>query len=252
MDAYNTTSRRSQFTLRTLLAFVALCAVLMGVIKTIGIDIALGFCGFVFSGALVVVLLLVTHPLDRVLSRHKYSTVPVSIPIVYAALGFIFYVFGGVIDQPHPTYAQGTWLTYRIEEAEQVAPLSAVVALVFVLVDRMIQPTRPRDGAYYPRLGHLWRGLSSVETRLMLIVGISLVAAYYTLTVIEVWSSQQTRCGLIWPPERVFVSCHLLWGVLWITDCTNRPRGGTMVAASLFIVFALVLCLLMGFGVVRE
>jgi hypothetical protein len=229
---------------------VTLCALAMSVVKTLGLDVVVGFSGLAWSCALVLVLALALSPLDRAIARLPYWTSFAFTPLLYCGLAFGFYVFGEAIDMPHPDYAEGTWLTRGVAEGVVMLPPVGVGMLILVAIDGAIQRGRPRDSGYYPRLANVWRGLRLPRVRLILIIGGALVVGYYASTVIEVWSAGQRPCGWIWPPKRVFVACQFLWGLLWLADCASRPRGGTM-AAAIGYLFTALLMMPEG-GVLRE
>jgi hypothetical protein len=241
---------RFQFSLRSLLAVVTLCAVALAATKTLGLEIILGFSGLGLSWVFVLLLALALIPLDHAMSRLPFWASVISTPILYGCLAFAFYLFGEAIDQPHPVYAEGNWLTRGAAQGIAFFPFAAVGMLILVAIDSAVQRSHPRDSAYYPRLINLWRG--SLHVRLFLIVGGALILGYYAMTVVEVWSSAQHPSGWQWPPERVFVVCNLLWGLLWLADCASRPRCGTITAAIGYVCLALLILLPLGFGVLRE
>jgi len=244
---------RFQFSLRTLLAVVTLCALGLALVTTLGLDLVLGFSGLIFSCGLVLLLAFALVPLDRVLSRVPYFVSFILTPVLYCALAFAFFLFGEAIDQPHPEYAEGDWLTRGLAHSLQIAPLIAAAMLLLIALDAAAQIGRPKDPAYYPRLASFWHSLHSLGPRLLLIIGASLVVGYYADSVISVWSANQLAGGWVWPPKRVFVTCHLLWGLFWLVDCASRPGGGTIGVAIGFLCMVLFLLMpLLGFEVVRE
>ncbi|MGO9113588.1 MAG: hypothetical protein ACLP9L_30520 [Thermoguttaceae bacterium] len=103
---------------------------------------------------------------------------------------------------------------------------------------------RLRGHAYYPQLANVWRGLRLIHVRLILMIGGLLVVGYYAATVIEVSS---IRCGTVFPPERVWISCHLLWGVVWLADCASRPNRDMVKVAIGYLCIAALFLLLGGF-----
>jgi hypothetical protein len=242
---------RFQFSLRTVLAVVTLCAVVLAAVKTLGMKLVLGFSGLGLSCGFVLLLALALIPLDRAMSRLSYLASAIFTPFLYGALGFAFFIFGEAIDQPHPDYAEGNWLTRGAVGGISFMFLAAMGMLILVTIDAAVQGSRTADGAYYPRLANLWRGLNLLHVRLILIIGGTLIVGYYAMTVVEVWSSAQRPSGWQWPPKRVFLACHFLWGLLWLADCASRPRLGTMTAAIGYLLLSL-LMLPMGFGVLRE
>ncbi len=241
---------RFQFSLRSLLMVVTLCAVVSAAAKTLGLELVLGFSGLGLSCGFVLLLALALIPLDSALSRMPYLASVIFMPILYGGLTFIFFIFGEAIDQPHPDYAEGNWLTHGVAEGIPLVVLAAIAMLILVGIDALIQRSRPRDAAYYPQLSNLWHG--PLYVRLILIIGGALILGYYGMTVVEVWSSCQRPCGCVWPAKRVFVVCNLLWGLLWLADCASRPRCGTIMAAVGYVCLATLILLPLGFGVLRE
>ena len=239
---------RFQFSLRSLLMVVTLCAVALSAVKTLGLEIALGFSGL---GLSCVFVLLLAFLVNSAVSHLPHLASFIFTPILYGGLAFAFFVFGETIDQPHPDYAEGNWLTRGATSGIAFFLFAAVAMLIVVAIDAAVQRGRPRDCAYYPRLSQLSRGLDCLHVRLILIIGGTLIVGYYAMTVVEVWSSAQRPSGWQWPPKRVFLACHFLWGLLWLADCASRPRRGTMVAAIGYLLLSL-LMLPMGFGVLRE
>jgi hypothetical protein len=61
--------------------------------------------------------------------------------------------------------------------------------------------------------------------------GFLLLAVYYARTIIDVWDAERVA-GLVWPPERVWFTCQMTWGLLWVADCFTRKNYGTLVAAG--------------------
>ena len=239
---------RFQFSLRTLLAVVTLCTVALSFITTLGRELVLGFSGLALSCVFVLLLALALIPFDGLVSRLPYWTAFIFTPILYGGLTFAFFLFGEAIDQPHPEYLDGNWLTHGAAEGSQFAPIIAIGVLIMIAIDAAVQGSGPRDRAYYPRLGSICLGL--LHVRLILIIGGLLIVGYYATTVIEVWSANQLPGGWVWPPKRVFEACQFLWGLLWLADCASRPKRGTMAAAIGYLFVMLLLPT--GGGVLRE
>jgi hypothetical protein len=221
-----------QYSLWALLAAVTIIAVILSIITSFGLDLVAGFSGLAISCVFVLLLALALVPLDWMVSRLPYWTSLILAPILYGVFAVVFSIFGEAIDQPHPIFANGSdWLTRGAVYGGQFFPFVVIAIAILVAVDGAVQGSRPRDGAYYPRLGNVGRGLGLLHVRLILIIGGLFIVGYYAPTVIEVYSAHQGSMGLVWPPKRVFAVCQLLWGLLWLADSEMRPKYGTMTAA---------------------
>jgi hypothetical protein len=222
-----------QYSLRSLFVLTTLVAIGMSLIATLGLELVIGFSGLVLSCGFVLLLAAALIPFAGVVSRLPYWTSLVLTPILYGVLAFAFFLFGEAIDQPHPAYLSGNWLTHGVAQFFQVEKLTTIMAgmLIVVAIDAAVQRSRPRDRSYCPRLPSLWRGLSSLPVRLILVIGTLLVVGWYADSVIAVWSARQSPGGWVWPPKRVFAACQILWGLLWLADCASRPNRGTIAAA---------------------
>jgi hypothetical protein len=242
---------RFQFGLGAVMIGVTLFAVILSAAKTLGWNFLPGFSGLAWSIAFTLLLAWVLMPLDQFLSRLPYWTSFIVAPILYAILNFVFFLFGEAIDQPHPAYLDGsTWLDHAVANGLQFTPYVVIATFIIMAIDCAVQRSRPRNGAYYPRLSSVWLGLGSVRVRLVLTIGLLLVIGYYSPSVIEVWRAHQSPGGWVWPPKRVYAACHFLWSLLWIADCQSRPNRGTMAAAIGCLVMTYLL--LPNGGVVRE
>ena len=107
---------RFQFSLRSLLMVVTLCAVVSAAAKTLGLELVLGFSGL---GAFLRVRPSAGLGPDSARLRtisHAVLASVIFMPILYGGLTFIFFIFGEAIDQPHPDYAEGNWLTHGVAE----------------------------------------------------------------------------------------------------------------------------------------
>jgi hypothetical protein len=164
-------------------------------------------------------------------------------PLLYFALGFGLAVLGGAIDQPHPLYVQGNWFTHRIGRSVEGGAWLAVVMAVLVGLDLIAQRARGvarEDVAYYPRLGGLRRCLSAMPARIVLVAGLLALAGWFVHTELELRVVEMFAGGMVWPPERVVAAGLVVWGLLWLADCLARPDGGTIVAATGFLLLALI------------
>ncbi|HEV3005447.1 MAG TPA: hypothetical protein VGX78_13360 [Pirellulales bacterium] len=110
----------------------------------------------------------------------------------------------------------------------------------------------PKGTAYFPRIKNARAWLLSPKARMMIVIGLLCLAAYYASAVIEVFRVRQFAGGSVWPPERLFVVFMLAWGLLWIADCLVRPKHETTIAAILFMAFLLSFVLPLGSGMLRE
>lgn len=239
------------FTRRSLLELTGFVAIILVTAFALGHELVLELSGFFLSCGFVVLIAFALIPVDRVNSKFPSSAILIFTPILYSILILAFFLFGEVIDQPHPIYLQGNWITVALSNFLPVLPLMFIAILILVALDAVLQQSHPRDVAYYPRMSQLRGVVSRTECRLTLAIGVLLVLGYYTLTSIDVWEARQ-RPATIWPPKRVFVACNFLWGFLWLADCLARPKKGTIAAAIGFLVLVFVFLSPMGFGVLRE
>jgi hypothetical protein len=228
-----------QYRLRSLVVLMFLVAVVMAVITTLGLGLLVGFTGLVLSVGYVLLLALALTPIDRALSRFPYRTSLALTPILYVGLAFAFFIFGEAIDQPHPACVSGNWLTHGVADFVGFGVLTTAGMLIVVALDAAVQTCRPRDRSYYPRLQNIWRGRRALPVRLIFIIGGLLIVGYYADSVVAVWRESQDAGGWVWPPKRVFVVCQIMWGLLWLADCTLRPNRGTIAAAVGYLCMAL-------------
>lgn len=246
-----TNPTRFQFGLRTLFGIVTLCAVVLGVGKALGLEVVLGLSGLAWSCGFVLLLALALVPLDRAVSRLGNWASFVFASLLFCGIAFAFLLLDAAVNQPHLFYLNDRqvryeWLARALVSAATALPLTAVVTLLPVVIHMESRTSHPRDRAYYPRLANVWRGLGLLRVRLILIVGSVLVLGYYAGTIMEVQSAQRV-CGIVWPPPRVWISCHLLWGLLWLADCTSRPNRGMVKVAVGYLCIAVLFLLLFGF-----
>jgi hypothetical protein len=244
-------TRRLQFRLRTLLALVSLCAIIFALAKAFGLELLLGFSGFFLSCGFVVLAAYAMTAFDRVVADSLFSSALIFVPALYCILATSFFLFGEAIDQPHPAYVNGNWITVALANFLPGLPFVGIATAALVALDGSVQQSRPRDVAYYPRFWNLRIALSRFEIRLSLLVGVMLVFGYYAATVVDVWHNEQLP-ATVWPPKRVFVTCFFLWELLWLADCLSRPKHGTIAAAIGFLCLTFFFLLPLGFGVLRE
>jgi len=239
---------RFQFSLRTLLTVVTLCAVALGAVKAIGPGLALEFSGLAWSFIFVLLLALTIVPFDRAISRLDGWKLFFVTGILFCCLNSVFFLFDAVINQPHYVVVWGhekdiEWLTRAVVGSTVTTALTAILLLPPVAFNFESPKARLRGHAYYPQLGNIRRGLRLLHVRLILMIGGLLVVGYYTVTVIQVSWPQQSGYMLCLPP-RVWISCHLLWGLLWLADCASRPNRdmvkvaiGYLCIVALFLLF---------------
>src|SRR4051812_3180688 len=84
--------------------------------------------------------------------------------LLHFALGFGLVMLEGLVDQPHPLYADGgTWLAPCVFVAVAGGATAAVGVAALIVLDQAVRPTRhagPDELAYYPRPAGLRRCLS--------------------------------------------------------------------------------------------
>jgi hypothetical protein len=250
-----TVPTRFQFSLRTLVEAVMMCAIVLATVSTFGLEVVFGCTGLALACGFVVLLAVALIPLDSTVSHLHNWTLFIFTILLFGALAFGFRLFDSAINQPHPDYLSSgsqvtnAWLSRAMTGAAAAAPLTAIVMLIPIVIHWESRTSHPRDRAYYPQLANVWRGLGLFRVRLVLIVGGLLVLLYYAHTVIEVRSAQQ-HCGLVWPPPRVWISCHLLWGLLWLADSASRPNRGMAKVAVGYLGITFLFLLLFGFGTI--
>jgi hypothetical protein len=169
--------------------------------------------------------------------------------VLFCFLGFVFPLLDAAINQPHPSYIDGptltnAWLGRAMAGAAIIAPITAMVLLLPVAAHLESRSGGSTDRAYYPQLANIWRKLGLVRVRVILLIGGLLVFAYYAATTIHVQAAQKV-CGMVFPESRVWLSCQVLWGVLWLADCASRPNRGMLKVAIAYLCIAVVLVALM-------
>ena len=200
----------------------------------------------------VFLLILCLTPLATLISRSKPALGYCLTPLIVGASTVLFYMFGEFIDQPHPAYEQGNWLTHAIDQSIDYIPMSVVIIAILLGIEVVVQYGRNRDPLFFANGIRFVRALaSSRHARLLFIVGSVPIVLYFLLTVVEVMSQEERRAGLMWPPKRVFITCLYVWGLYWFIDCWQRPKKGTIAAATGLLLLVCIL-LPMSFGVLRE
>jgi hypothetical protein len=206
----------------------------------------IGTLGFLFSWSFVLIILLGVPVLSQVIIKLPTQIAAfLVLPIIYFLLVSTFSLFGALIDQPHPTYIVGNWLSGELCNCIFRGIVFSVLMLILIATDLAVQHfiyhKSKCDIMFYPQPVNLWNNVSLPRLRLVLIVGGLLLLGYYAHTVIYLWKFQESPGGLIWPSERVFFTCMVGWGILWIADCLARPRFGTGLAAIGFLLGSLLL-----------
>ena len=240
-----------QASLGTLLAVAIVCAVAFAIVRSLGLEVVLGCSGLAFSSGFVLLLALLLIPFDSVVSRLRYFTLFAVTAILFYGLTFAFCLLDAAVNQPYPDIISSqeitnAWLARAVAGAALGALLPVSMLLLPVALHLEWRTIRPQDHGYYPRIVNVWRGLGLLRVRLILIVGGVLVFGYYAKTAIEVQSLQGV-CGIVWPGPRVWISCQLLWGLLWLADSTSRPDRGMVMVAIGYLCITILFLLLVGF-----
>ncbi len=209
------------------------------------------FAGFLFACLAVAVGVWAISPLKALLLRLTPWKACVLAPFVLGTACMLFSVFGELADQPYLRHLESYRLRHAADEALRSGCLLGVTSVFFVLLDFMRQPSVRRDVIYFPTYRSVMTSLRTPAGRLLLVLGVSIVCVYYGLTVAR-QAHDEHFGGFAWPPKRVFLSCMLLWGVLWVVDCWARPHKGTIVAAVGFLAVFGWITPLLGFGFLRE
>lgn len=242
---------RSRLTLSNLYLVLALCALILGVGYGMGPEFALGFSGFVFSFAFVLLMMLAVERFDRLLPDVTRATAFFRVPLFYCGLQLSFFMFGVAIDQRHPDYVVGHWITVALTHFLPIFSVIGGLALVVVTIDVASQKPNPSSLVYYPQMAGLRSALKRFDIRLLAVISSMLIFCYYTTTVINVWREQQGP-STVWPPARVAITCGLFWGTFWIADCLNRPKQSTLIAAIVYVGIHLMLLQTLGANIIRE
>ena len=156
----------------------------------------------------------------------------------YFAGAYTLYLFDYSVTQPHPVYLDGTtWLRYAVREGFIWSLWCSICIGILFPIGLALQKS-PRDLAFYPIVRHFPLLLRSLGSRLVIIAGGLLLGGYLCSVAIMVWGAAHTPHGLIWPPHFIYAVSMSLWGLWWMADCVTRPRRGSVVAAVIFTVFA--------------
>jgi len=217
---------RPQFTLKSLFLLLSLTAPLTAAIA-VEPKLVIGCWGFVLSAVVVLLSAAAVVPLDRALSTWPWWATLLATPALYLVVSLVFFATGEVADQG------GLFILDVIHFPIMVALASPVL----VFIDTCFQTKLPTDRAYYPRIQNASNVLSSFRSRWVMVIGVAILFGCYATTVVRVIIAEELQGRMVWPPLRIFVTCHLLWGVLWVVDCSSREDRGTIVAAVGYLLF---------------
>jgi hypothetical protein len=236
-----------QYTMGGLLGLAAICAALMGLATSIPREWHDCFVGFLYSCGLLAVATSFASAADLVIRRlPRWAAVPVVV-VGYYELAYAFNFFGNKIDRI-PAFV---WTEHRSHDSMMVsATFMAGGLAVLALIDCLIQVRRGegfKDVSYYPRISGLINCLSSTKGLLVLAIGFAVVFYAYATTAIQM-ASAGTPIGLFGSPA--MQTCLTGWAILWIADCTGRPRRDTLWVAIAFFFFTM--AALTPVSVVRE
>src|SRR5262245_46228184 len=113
---------RWQFNLRALFVAVSIFAVLLAVAAAIGIEMVLGFKGLLLSCGFVLLVTFALTPIDKLRTRLPPLTALICTPLLYCLVSLAFFMFGEAIDQPHPLYERGNWITVSWSQFSPAIP----------------------------------------------------------------------------------------------------------------------------------
>jgi hypothetical protein len=163
-------------------------------------------------------------------SLGKYTGRVLLLVLLYFGVGFSVY-YAGATDDFEPRRTSSV-----LRGMSLAGPM--LVAILLDLVLARLCGVKSADFAYYPRPQRLFETLSSRSSRLLLEVGLLLLAGYWLTVEVFIWEARQYPAWVI-EPQRLPCSLLLLWGILWLAEALARPQRTTSVAAILFIVTAL-------------
>ena len=231
---------RRQFTIRSLCVCIAAASFTFAVYAALRDDRESGATGFILSVGLVVCVMYGLSLVDAVAQRVPRAAILLYAPLLHVGVAYTFYMFGELIDQPHPSYGNLAWPT--VATANMVGDALLIGTAVFILIaaDLAIRGSLSQEQAYFPRPANLISACARRCVRMWLFAGAIMVFAYYASTMMYIARSE-ALLGTIWPPRRIFVTCLALWGWLWCVDAWTRPKKGTIVAAVGFLVFVVII-----------
>lgn len=232
--------RRRQFTIRSLCACAAGASFAFAVYASLRDEMQPGVTGFILSAGLVVCVIYGLSLIDAVAERVPRAAMLLFAPLLHVGVAYTFYMFGELIDQPHPSYGNLTWPA--VATANMVGDALLIGAAVFILIgaDLAIRGSISQEQAYFPRAANLISACARRCVRMWLFAGATIVFAYYASAMLYIARSE-VLLGTIWPPRRIFVTCLALWGWLWCVDAWTRPKKETIVAAVGFLVFVVII-----------
>ena len=243
---------RIRYSLGLCFFVTTLVCAFFAIAKLIGFELTFEFSKIFFSCAFTCFLGIALYPIDKLLSRLFVNGSILFIPAFYTFLSFSFYLFGDLIDQPPLSRSLIDRLTAVTYNFRDFIPFCTLASISLLLVGRIAQGERSCELTYYPRIWHVWKNLSSVQARLILVAGLSLLFAYFSLTVIQVRVAGQFRLGTVFPPMRIFIICHATWAILWLTDVARSRSCGTLAAITGYFFIIVLMLITSGFTVMRE
>jgi hypothetical protein len=105
---------------------------------------------------------------------------PFAVAAVYGVIAGAFHFLGGAIDQPHPEYTEGNWITHRVPDSLRWSEVIAVVMFALVSVDLAVQNlgahAGAKDFAFFPKVHRLRDFLNCDVSRWLLISGFAFLA----------------------------------------------------------------------------
>jgi hypothetical protein len=218
-------------------------------LMNVGVDGAWATPKLLICAATVIAVTLAIRPLATRLSAMHFLWGIVAAPLIHGFAGLVFYLVGVIIDQPHPIFLSwGGWPALAIYEGSRHAGIVAALIAVVVCCDAIRQR---RDNLFFANARSIFPSMRLPSVRMAIIIGTVPLLLFFGDTVVGMTYAHERPCGLIWPPDRVYLSCLWWWGLLWLVDCWGRPRKGTIGAAIGFLIFVC-LCAAAEPGALRE
>jgi len=190
----------------------------------------------------------------------RFAVRLIRVALLYFVYVFSARLFQGFVDPPDPADPSGSGWSWFLSEVRVsfgtacwlVAQIVVVVAMHMLLVQVRGESLDAKELAYYPRLQEARRMVSSVASRLILIIGLLGLVCYWGLTMIDIWQAERWARGLLWPPDRVLSVFMGAWGILWLAQATQRARRATLGAAIGFIIISVLFAMGQGRGALVE